>query len=753
MKKNLFTSILVLVSYFVSGQSSIPACNSTVSQTFTGFAPSSGTNITTNPLTNWVFTATGAGGQLFQGTNQATGTAGGWYANNNLSFLGSGSVSNGQATWSLQNNTGSAITGFSLDFLARMFKSGTNSPTVSVSYQVGTCGSNPSAGALTNSLSSLTFSDATANISTGTTLTQSVSAINIPAGSCIYIRFVFSGGSSSDNLGIDNLNFTVTSCAVSSCTILSAGTLVGTCNNAGTLGGNTSDDYYTFSLNPTGSSLGSSYSVSGAFVGSPVSGIAYGSATTIGGNQLISSGAINITITDAANSTCVFVTTVTPPATCSADIPESPITLLTQSVNPCGGDGQNEFIVASTGSAGVNIADLAFTSDNLGDMNYFWGGTNVPANAYNISGLTSSTYEACANMTGTLDCYGFLYPSNSGNNVTITNRINQLNSCLPSGCVVFLPVPSTNIIPANSNFIVFLGAGNCDFHSVCTNLNFSNHCSGSTAIQTYYAVFGTGAGGSAGCNSTTGGYFSNNSPRTSTLLVYDGTGANTTIANYFSSEVSYSPGAAPTAGNGAFISPDGTWVNDQGCVPLAETLIFPLELVGFNVKMVSKNEASLTWQTANEVELDGFEIQKSYDGILFETIGFSKARGIPMNKTNYVFSDKIPLKNIQYYRLKMKDLNGSFSYSPTKILSVNVGKNVKIFPTLVDDKINLSFDQNTSNEVSVLVIDIMGKIISRHEIPLDTRQAEIDAISLAKGMYFIQVNMGNNNQTFKIQKL
>ncbi|MBL0190276.1 MAG: hypothetical protein IPQ18_02700 [Saprospiraceae bacterium] len=40
-------------------------------------------------------------------------------------------------------------------------------------------------------------------------------------------------------------------------------------------------------------------------------------------------------------------------------------------MNPCGGDGQNEFIVASTGSAGVNIADLAFTSDNLGDMNYF----------------------------------------------------------------------------------------------------------------------------------------------------------------------------------------------------------------------------------------------------------------------------------------------------------------------------------------------------------------------------------------------
>ncbi|MBL0189824.1 MAG: hypothetical protein IPQ18_00315 [Saprospiraceae bacterium] len=165
---------------------------------------------------------------------------------------------------------------------------------------------------------------------------------------------------------------------------------------------------------------------------------------------------------------------MTPPATCSADAPISPVTLLTQSINPCGGDGQNEFIVASTGSAGVNIADLAFTSDNLGDMNYFWGGSNVPANAYNISGLTGDPYEACG--VGTVECYGFLYPSNSGNNVTITNRINQLNAC--AGCSVFLPVPSTNIIPAGSNFIVFLGAGFCDFHLACTNLNFSNHCSG-----------------------------------------------------------------------------------------------------------------------------------------------------------------------------------------------------------------------------------------------------------------------------------
>ncbi|MBL0190274.1 MAG: hypothetical protein IPQ18_02690 [Saprospiraceae bacterium] len=48
--------------------------------------------------------------------------------------MGSGSVSNGPSNLELTKQySGSAITGFSLDFLARMFKSGTNNPTVSVS--------------------------------------------------------------------------------------------------------------------------------------------------------------------------------------------------------------------------------------------------------------------------------------------------------------------------------------------------------------------------------------------------------------------------------------------------------------------------------------------------------------------------------------------------------------------------------------------------------------------------------------------
>jgi len=198
---------LLLLSFLLSatlgwGQASIATLGTPVVENFTGFSsPMAGTAVTVgNSPTNWTISTA----NNWQGTNQTGGTAGGWYANNNLSYLGSGSASNGNATWRLRNNTGSTITSFDISFLARMWKSNTSaSPTVSLTYSTNSTGTVPASGALT---SILTFNDATANIATGTTLTQTVGSLSIPNGDYIYIRFIHAGGSSSDNLGWDDVS-------------------------------------------------------------------------------------------------------------------------------------------------------------------------------------------------------------------------------------------------------------------------------------------------------------------------------------------------------------------------------------------------------------------------------------------------------------------------------------------------------------------------------------------------------------------
>ncbi|MCE1187950.1 MAG: fibronectin type III domain-containing protein [Ignavibacteria bacterium] len=197
LKKILY----VLISYLVFSQAAFAqvAVNSftAVQETFTGFAG------TADP-TNWVT----QGYTTWRGTAQTSGTSGGWYGNANMSYLGSGSAGSAYATWKLQNKTGQTITGFTLSFTGRMWKSGSASPSVTVTWANNTSATVPTAGALSNTLSSLTFNDATTGISAGTTLTQTVTNVTINDNDYIYIRFNHSGGSSSDNLGWDDVTFT-----------------------------------------------------------------------------------------------------------------------------------------------------------------------------------------------------------------------------------------------------------------------------------------------------------------------------------------------------------------------------------------------------------------------------------------------------------------------------------------------------------------------------------------------------------------
>src|SRR2546427_7437190 len=87
----------------------------TYTESFAGFAG------TATPA-NWVDTATGSSGLNWNGTNQTGGSAGGWYGNNNMSFIGSGQAINGYATWILKNNTTQLIDSFLISFTAQLWK-------------------------------------------------------------------------------------------------------------------------------------------------------------------------------------------------------------------------------------------------------------------------------------------------------------------------------------------------------------------------------------------------------------------------------------------------------------------------------------------------------------------------------------------------------------------------------------------------------------------------------------------------------
>ncbi len=102
------------------------------------------------------------------------------------------------------------------------------------------------------------------------------------------------------------------------CNITDAGVEV-TCIDNGTPN-DTSDDRFTISLNPLGSDLANSYSVSGDI---SASGLTYGNAIQIGGTFLIADGSKSIILIDDNDPSCQFSVDAVAPTPCSSNQPGS----------------------------------------------------------------------------------------------------------------------------------------------------------------------------------------------------------------------------------------------------------------------------------------------------------------------------------------------------------------------------------------------------------------------------------------------
>ncbi len=179
----------------------------------------------------------------------------------------------------------------------------------------------------------------------------------------------------------------------------------------------------------------------------------------------------------------------------------------------------------------------------------------------------------------------------------------------------------------------------------------------------------------------------------------------------------------------------------------------PIELLSFDAIMNGK-QVDINWTTATELNNDYYTIEKSKDGINFETSSIVDAAGNSLSLINYKDIDANPFEGISYYRLKQTDFNGTFSYS--KIVSVNYtlsDDGMSIFPNPTIGEININIKELEGKEVLVVIRDITGKECFSKVILSQENQQLIAVDSehqLAPGTYIVTASSSNKLYSKKI---
>ncbi len=157
-------------------------------------------------------------------------------------------------------------------------------------------------------------------------------------------------------------------------------------------------------------------------------------------------------------------------------------------------------------------------------------------------------------------------------------------------------------------------------------------------------------------------------------------------------------------------------------------------------KLVSGN--AINWKvncTSNRITM---KIERSSDGRMFtelESITADKVRcAQPFN-----FVDATPLSGVNYYRLRLVDLDGKTTYSAT-VAVINGAQGfqvVGVFPSLVRNQTFVSISSSKSSVVETITTDVHGRVVSklRHSVTNGSNMLPIDFSTLSKGVYTISV--------------
>ncbi|MBK8622537.1 MAG: T9SS type A sorting domain-containing protein [Saprospiraceae bacterium] len=149
----------------------------------------------------------------------------------------------------------------------------------------------------------------------------------------------------------------------------------------------------------------------------------------------------------------------------------------------------------------------------------------------------------------------------------------------------------------------------------------------------------------------------------------------------------------------------------------------------------------LSWTTANEINNLGFDIQRSQDGINFETIGWVDGHGNESGPIRYHFVDDLPLTGRNYYRLKQNDYDGKFDYSHITHIDIKRSGNLAIFPNPVTDILNIQIEEDET----FTIYDQMMKPVKKGVIPASR---QISVSDLLSGMYFLYLSERGEYERF-----
>jgi hypothetical protein len=183
---------------------------------------------------------------------------------------------------------------------------------------------------------------------------------------------------------------------------------------------------------------------------------------------------------------------------------------------------------------------------------------------------------------------------------------------------------------------------------------------------------------------------------------------------------------------------------------IAVSSVLPVKLTDFKARTDNDN-VQLTWTTQQEQNNRYFIIQRSFDGVAFDSVGVVAGTNTAAAR-NYAFTDKHPFNGNNFYRLKQVDIDNDFEYSPIAKATINAASTtVQLYPNPAHSTLYCNFTVARSGEVVMQVANAAGMIVLQQNSNYNagSHRAAVTVQSLQRGVYYLKMTAADGQQSVK----
>ncbi len=181
------------------------------------------------------------------------------------------------------------------------------------------------------------------------------------------------------------------------------------------------------------------------------------------------------------------------------------------------------------------------------------------------------------------------------------------------------------------------------------------------------------------------------------------------------------------------------------------------QMLDFDAVVSSNKEVNLTWSIDGDTESNVYFVERSFDGLNFETVLTSNGKNAYNTVSNHQMTDVSPKIGRSFYRIKQITETGNYRYSEVKELRVKLAEtqSFSIYPNPAREVLTVENVESFETQVTVEFMTPAGKILHTAQFDEGTfKQEQISLKGLPSGNYFVRVIYSNQDvELIKVSKL